>query len=88
MNVPVLVLNGYNFNSRCGESIIKNTKINYLIASNIQEYVQKAIFLSQDKKKLIEIRKELYDQVLSTPLFDTKSFAKDFSDCLLKILSN
>ena len=85
MNIPVLVLKGYNFNSRCGESIIKNTKINYLIASNTQEYIQKAIFLSQDKKKLIEIRKELYDQVLSTPLFDTKSFTKDFGDYLLKI---
>jgi predicted O-linked N-acetylglucosamine transferase (SPINDLY family) len=88
MNVPVLVLKGYNFNSRCGESIIKNTKIDYLIASNQKEYIQKAIFLSQNKKKLIEIREELYDQVLSTPLFDTKSFAKDFGDCLVKTLSN
>ena len=86
MNVPVLVLNGYNFNSRCGESIIKNTKINYLIASNTKEYIQKAIYLSQNKNKLIKIRKELFDQVLSTPLFDTKSFAKDFGDCLLKII--
>ena len=48
----------------------------------------KLFFYPKIKKKLIEIRKELYDQVLSTPLFDTKSFAKDFSDCLLKILSN
>ena len=88
MNVPVLVLKGYNFNSRCGESIIKNTKIDYLIASNSKEYIQKAIFLSQHKKKLIEIRKELYDKVLSTPLFDTKIFAKDFGDCLLKTLNN
>jgi protein O-GlcNAc transferase len=88
MNVPVMVLKGYNFNSRCGESIIKNTKIDYLIASNTKEYIEKVIFLSQNKKKLYEIRKELYDKVLSTPLFDTKSFAKDFSDCLLKILNN
>ena len=88
MNVPVMVLKGYNFNSRCGESIIKNTKIDYLIASNTKEYIQKVIFLSQNKNKLNEIRKELYDQVLSTPLFDTKSFAKDFGDCLLKVLNN
>ena len=86
MNVPVIVLKGYNFNSRCGESIIKNTKIDYLIASNTKEYIQKVIFLFQNQKKLNEIRKELYDQVLSTPLFDTKSFAKDFGNCLLKIL--
>ena len=88
MNVPVIVLKGYNFNSRCGESIIKNTKINYLIASNTKEYIQKVIFLSQNRKKLNEMRRELYDEVLSTPLFDTKSFAKDFGDCLLKVLNN
>ena len=88
MNVPVMVLKGYNFNSRCGESIIKNTKIDYLIASNTKEYIQKVIFLSQNKKKLNEMRKELYDEVLSTPLFDTRSFAKDFGDCLLKVLNN
>ena len=88
MNVPVMVLKGYNFNSRCGESIIKNTKIDYLIASNTKEYIQKVIFLSQNRKKLNEMRRELYDEVLSTPLFDTKSFAKDFGDCLLKVLNN
>jgi predicted O-linked N-acetylglucosamine transferase (SPINDLY family) len=88
MNVPVIVLKGYNFNSRCGESIIKNTKIDYLIASNTKEYIQKVIFLSQNRKKLNEMRRELYDEVLSTPLFDTKSFAKDFGDCLLKVLNN
>ena len=88
MNVPVMVLKGYNFNSRCGESIIKNIKIDYLIASNTKEYIQKVIFLSQNRKKLNEMRKELYDEVLSTPLFDTKSFAKDFGDCLLKVLNN
>ena len=88
MNVPVMVLEGNNFNSRCGESIIKNTNIDYLIASNTKEYIQKVIFLSQNKKKLNEIRKELYDKVLSTPLFDSKSFAKDFGDCLLKVLHN
>ena len=88
MNVPVIVLKGYNFNSRCGESIIKNTKIDYLIASNTKEYIQKVIFLSQNRKKLNEMRRKLYDEVLSTPLFDTKSFAKDFGDCLLKVLNN
>ena len=32
MNVPVLVMNGYNYNSRCGSSIIKNLKLPNLIA--------------------------------------------------------
>ena len=88
MNVPTIVLKGYNFNSRCGESIIRNTGINYLVASNTNDYIQKATSLSQDKKKLNEIRKLLFDQVLSSPLFDTRCFAKNFGDCFFEIFNN
>lgn len=88
MNVPTIVLRGYNFNSRCGESIIRNTGINYLVASNTNDYIQKATSLSQDKKKLNEIRKLLFDQVLSSPLFDTRCFAKNFGDCFFEIFNN
>ena len=58
MNVPVLVLKGFNFNSRCGESIIQNSKIDYLISSDIDDYIKKAVFLAQDKDKLKSIKKE------------------------------
>ena len=85
MNVPVIVLKGYNFNSRCGESILKNTKLNYLVASNTNEYIQRAIFLSENRQKLITLRKELYNTVLSTPLFDTKNFTKNFTNSLLDV---
>ena len=85
MGVPVITMRGYNFNSRCGESIIKNTKIDYLIASNKSEYVQKAIYLANNIKELLKIRKKLFNTVLSTPLFDTKSFAKEFEDTLINI---
>ena len=60
-----MVLKGYNFNSRCGESIITNMGINYLVAPNIKDYIKRASLLSQDKKKLNKIRKLLFDQVLS-----------------------
>ena len=85
MNVPTIVLRGYNFNSRCGESIIKNLGIDYLIASNTKDYIQKAVQLSRDKGKLNKIRRLIFDTVLSTPLFDTQSFARDFGDCLFEI---
>ena len=88
MNVPTIVLRGYNFNSRCGESIIKNTGIDYLVATSIKDYIQKATLLSQDKKKLNKIRKLLFDQVLTTPLFNTQDFAKDFGELCFKIFNN
>ena len=47
MGVPVITMSGYNFNSRCGESINKNLKLENLIARNEEDYINKAIDLSK-----------------------------------------
>jgi len=85
MNVPVIVLEGNNFISRCGASIIKNSKQDYLIANSKKEYFSKAIFLARNLDKLNSIRKSLYDNILSTDLFNTKKFSRDFNNTLLKL---
>ena len=41
--------------------------------------------LAPKNKKLIEIRENLYQSVLSSPLFDTKKFSKNFNNTLLQI---
>ena len=86
MNVPVLVLKGYNFNSRCGESIIKNAKYDYFIAKNKTEYIEKALYLSQNKEKLIDYREKIFQTILSSSLFDTKRFTQNFQNLLLNLL--
>ena len=78
MGTPVITMKGYNFNSRCGESINKNLNMEYLIAENEMDYVAKAKELSENKDKLLDIRKEIFDRAASSPLFDTKSFSNDF----------
>ena len=86
MNVPVIVLKGNNFNSRCGTSIIKNSNQDYFIASNKEDYVSKAVFLSKNLSQLNSIRKNLYENILDTDIFNTKKFSKNFNDMLLKIV--
>ena len=85
MNVPVLTLKGHNFNSRCGESIIKNSKFSFLISGDINDYISKAVLLSEDKNNLSKIRKKIYDEIIQTSLFDTKKFSKNFNDLMLKV---
>ena len=85
MNVPVLVLQGNNFLSRCGESIIKNANLNELIAKDRDDYVRKAIQLAENKDKLINIRENIYNKILATPLFDTNKFTKNFSQILCNL---
>jgi protein O-GlcNAc transferase len=85
MGVPVLTMKGYNFNSRCGESINKNLGMKNLIAKDESEYVFKAKELAGDQNKLLKIRKKIFAIAPHTPLFDKKKFANDFFSCLENI---
>tara|TARA_E500000178_G_scaffold343913_1_gene391396 strand:- start:1302 stop:3002 length:1701 start_codon:yes stop_codon:yes gene_type:complete len=81
-NVPVITKTGYNFNSRCGESILKNANIDKFIAISNEDYIEKAVFYSNNIYELENTREQLFDEILETPLFDTKGFSKNFCDAL------
>jgi predicted O-linked N-acetylglucosamine transferase (SPINDLY family) len=88
MGVPVLALKGFNPTSRAGESINKNLNMNYLIADNKDDYVIKAVELSKNFEKVIEIRKNIFDKALKSNLFNDKKFSKEFYESLEKIYLN
>ena len=56
MGVPVLTMRGFNFNSRCGESINLNLEMQEFIATNSEDYYLKAIQLQKDPTKLELLR--------------------------------
>ena len=85
MGVPVLTMKGFNFNSRCGESINLNLGMDEFIAINEDHYLEKAIQLQEDLEKLKLLRKSLRERILTSPLFDADSFANEFSSILKKI---
>ena len=88
MNVPVIVMEGYNFNSRCGSSINKNLKLPNLIAKNKQDYLNKAVSLAQDQEMLLKIRKNLFENALNSSLFDKEKFSAEFFSSLENINKN
>ena len=83
--VPVVSLKGFNFNSRCGESILINGNLNFFLAANKDEYIKKCIFLSENIEKLELERNIIFNKILDTPLFDAKKFADDFKETLLSV---
>ena len=85
MGVPVLTMKGYNFNSRCGESINKNLGMKDLIAKDESEYIFKAKKLAEDQDELLKIRKKLFAMAPHSPLFDTTKFSNNFFNCLENI---
>jgi protein O-GlcNAc transferase len=78
MGVPVLTMKGYNFNSRCGESINKNIGLSSLIAKDEKDYINIAKEVSKNTEKLALIREKIFIKALSSPLFDVKNFSKIF----------
>jgi protein O-GlcNAc transferase len=82
MGIPVLTLKGDRFLSRFGESIAQNAGQTEWIANDLQDYESKAVAFASDTQHLSDIRTNLRDKVLQTPLFNVKRFAGNFGDAL------
>ena len=85
MAVPVLTMKGHNLNSRCGESININLKMEDFIAENKNDYVNKAIYWQYNSKTLKKLKQNLRAKALSSPVFDTESFTKDFTNIIKEV---
>tara|TARA_X000000368_G_scaffold340085_1_gene278247 strand:- start:203 stop:1873 length:1671 start_codon:yes stop_codon:yes gene_type:complete len=85
MGVPVVTMKGYNFNSRCGESINRNIKMDELIALDEDDYIKKAVNLATNKDYLTSIRKKIYNEAIISPLFNADKFSRDFFNLLKKL---
>ena len=86
MGVPVLTMAGYNFNSRCGESINKNLKMEQMIAKDQSDYVKKAVNLSNNHDEYINLRKSVFINAIDSPLFNRKKFTENFFRSLKEIV--
>ena len=83
--VPVVGMKGYNMNSRCGESILKNGNLEFLISKNKVDYLEKVLFYIKNPAKLDNLRLSIYQDIVNTPLFDSKKFSIDFQNKLLNL---
>ena len=85
MGVPVLTMKGHNLNSRCGESININLQMESFIADSKDDYFDKAISFQNNPDIEKNFGNNLRKKALSSPLFDTESFTKNFTETLKKV---
>ena len=79
MGVPMLTMKGFNFNSRCGESININLGMQKLIAKDFENYIEIASFYASNNDKLLDLRNEVYEKLLESPhSLIQKNFLKIF----------
>ncbi len=87
MGVPVITMAGYNFNSRCGESINKNLNMEQMIAKDQNDYVNKVVNLSNNHDDYINLRKSIFINALKSPLFNVQNYSKSFFEALERIVN-
>lgn len=82
MGVPVLALKGNTFLSATATSIANNAGLGNWVASDTEDYVDKAIEFASNLDRLALLRSSLRNRVLDSSLFDSPRFAKNFGDAL------
>lgn len=74
--VPVLTLPGRTFASRVGASLLRAVDLPELVASSLDDYVDKAIALAQHPERLAALRAHLLAARDTAPLYDAPAFAR------------
>lgn len=82
MGVPTLTLAGDTLLSRQSASMLACVGLHDWIAKDTQEYVDKALLHATDVEKLDQLRSELREKALASPLFDAPRFARALEEAL------
>ncbi len=76
MGVPVITCVGDTFAARVAGSLLSATDLTELITYTLQDYENKALYLSKNKIELDDIKQKLQAEKMTSALFDTANFAK------------
>lgn len=83
-NVPIITKPGQTMMSRLTAHMISSVGCEELVMNDINSYVQKAISLGRDRSLVAQFKQRLIDSRLTSPLFDTRSFAQRFGNAVLQ----
>ena len=88
MGVPVITLKGNRYLFHFGESINSNLDMQDWISEDYKDYISKAVKFSSDLDYLSQIRMNLREKALKSPVFDAERFSEHFSNMLWNIWKN
>lgn len=80
MGVPVIVLEGDNHVSRVGVSLLTSTGLDAFIADSVDDYIHKAVKLSQDLEMLSSTRYLLRKMMRDSPLMNAESLTRSLEN--------
>ncbi len=80
MGVPVITLRGNRHAGRVGESLLNNIGLVEFIAADEQAYVDLAVTLANDLKRLDGLRSGMRERLKATPLLDAVGFTRTLEE--------
>ncbi|MGZ3237659.1 MAG: O-linked N-acetylglucosamine transferase, SPINDLY family protein, partial [Burkholderiaceae bacterium] len=84
--VPVLTLRGESMYGRQSASFLSAAQLADWIAETEAEYVEKALAFAADGHSLAELRSQLRERMIASPVADAASFTKNFEALLLQTI--
>lgn len=88
MGKPVITFQGDSHRSRVTHSILNNVKLAELSGLNKEQYIDIAIKLSEDFKKISNYTNFIRDNLKNSPLLDGYSFTKEVEGVFKNLISN
>jgi len=82
MGVPTLTLAGNTLLERQGMSLLSCVGLESWIATNEEDYINKAVHYANHLDKLAQLRSQLRQKMLASPLTDAPLFAADLTHAL------
>ncbi|APG46974.1 UDP-N-acetylglucosamine-peptide N-acetylglucosaminyltransferase [Phaeobacter porticola] len=83
--VPILTIYGKQFSARVATSILNAANLAELSVTSEKHFIDKAVSLAKDPEEMRRLKRHLDENRYALPLFDTKSWAKDFEEVLRAI---
>jgi predicted O-linked N-acetylglucosamine transferase (SPINDLY family) len=80
MGVPVITMRGRRYHGRMAASALTWLGMQELIAESNEEYLEKAVLLAGDHKKLLVLRRSMRDRMLQSPICDVEFFVQSVED--------
>lgn len=77
MGVPVVSLYGARHGTRFGFSLLSNTGVAELAVASVDEYIERAAALAQDRELLDGLHNHLPDMLRSSPVMDAAGYMRD-----------
>ena len=77
MSVPVISIQGNSHISRVTSSILHNLGLEELIANNFNEYIDLAVKLAHETKRIIQYKETIRSRMMNSILVDSEFFVRE-----------